>query len=189
MAAVLLALWAISFALWLWFGRPATATPGGIKLAWGLALGAALGVMVWALQHFHGAVRDEALAASAPQGQVAVGQRWQPWSPQLVGQALARGQPVFVDYTASWCITCQYNKLNALGDADVLRTFDANNVLLLRADWSRRNPAITAALQELGRTGVPTYALYRPGQQPIVMTELLQANALRTTVQAAVAQR
>ena len=88
-------------------------------------------------------------------------------------QLLAQGRPVFVDYTAAWCVTCQYNKRTTLSDAKVLADFAAHGVALLRADWTRREPTITAALAALGRNGVPVYVLLAPGKAPIVMTELL----------------
>jgi len=67
---------------------------------------------------------------------------------------------VFVDFTAAWCVTCQYNKHTTLADEAVLADFAARRVALLRADWTRRDPAITEALAALGRTGVPVYVLY-----------------------------
>ena len=98
---------------------------------------------------------------------------WQAWSPAAQEQLLAQGRPVFVDYTAAWCVTCQYNKRTTLSDAKVLADFAAHGVALLRADWTRREPTITAALAALGRNGVPVYVLLAPGKAPIVMTELL----------------
>ena len=70
---------------------------------------------------------------------------------------------MFVDFTAAWCVTCQFNKRTTLADADVLADFDARKVLLLRADWTRRDAAITQELARLGRSGVPVYVLYAPG--------------------------
>ena len=96
---------------------------------------------------------------------------------------LTAGHPVFVDFTAAWCITCQYNKRTTLADPDVLADFKARNVTLLEADWTRRDPAITQALQGLGRSGVPVYVLYRPGQPPHVLSEILSASALRSLLQ------
>lgn len=98
---------------------------------------------------------------------------WQPWSAQRVAELTAAGQPVFVDFTAAWCVTCQYNKRSTLADAAVQADFAAHNVALLRADWTRRDPAITAALTGLGRSGVPVYVLYAPQRAPVVMTEIL----------------
>ncbi|MFZ4287562.1 protein-disulfide reductase DsbD family protein [Variovorax sp. HJSM1_2] len=107
---------------------------------------------------------------------------WQPWSREKVQQAHAQGRPVMVDFTAAWCVTCQYNKLTALSDASVLADLQAKQVMLLRADWTRRDPAITAALAELGRSGVPVYVLVKPGQAPVVLSELLTADALREAI-------
>jgi thiol:disulfide interchange protein DsbD len=65
------------------------------------------------------------------------------------------------------------NELTTLASADVLQAFEANNVALLKADWTKRDPTITAALNALGRSGVPTYAVYRAGAAPVVLTEIL----------------
>ena len=88
---------------------------------------------------------------------------WQPWTEAALQAQLAAGRPVFVDFTAAWCVTCQYNKRTTLSDPQVLEAFERKRVLLLRADWTRRDPEITAALSRLGRNGVPVYALTAPG--------------------------
>ncbi|MGA3333433.1 MAG: thioredoxin family protein [Terracidiphilus sp.] len=97
-------------------------------------------------------------------GQASATATWQPWSAEAVQHALAAGQPVFVDFTASWCLTCQVNERVALDQPRVTRAFAAANVALFRADWTLQDPAITEALAALGRSGVPVYALYTPGQ-------------------------
>jgi len=107
---------------------------------------------------------------------------WQPWQSDLFQQLLAQGQPVFIDYTAAWCITCQYNKQATLANADVLQDFAAKNVALLRADWTRRDANITAALTQLGRSGVPVYVLHAPGRAPVVFSEILDADTLRQAI-------
>ena len=91
---------------------------------------------------------------------------------------------MFVDFTAAWCVTCQYNKRATLSNSELLADMTTHNVARLRADWTKRDPAITAALAALGRNGVPTYALYRPGRDPIVMTEILSVNEVRTALSA-----
>jgi thiol:disulfide interchange protein DsbD len=120
---------------------------------------------------------------SAPTGQVG-STRWQAWSPERVQALLAGGQTVFVDYTAAWCVTCQYNKQTTLADAGLLAEFDAKQVVMLRADWTRRDPAITAALAQLGRNGVPVYAFYRQGRAPVVLSEVLSAQEVRQALAA-----
>ena len=89
---------------------------------------------------------------------------------------------MFVDFTAAWCVTCQYNKKATLADADLLAEFDARQVVLLRADWTRQDPAITAALTALGRSGVPVYVLQAPGKAPVVLTEILRKDEVRAAL-------
>ena len=113
---------------------------------------------------------------------VAIGDKWQPWEPGRVDQITATGQPVFVDFTAAWCVTCQYNKKTTLANKDVLADLTQKNVALLRADWTRRDPAISAALAQLGRNGVPVYVFYKQGRAPVVLSEVLGVDELRSVI-------
>jgi thiol:disulfide interchange protein DsbD len=99
---------------------------------------------------------------------------WQPWSEEAVSRSLAAGQPVFVDFTASWCLSCQVNERVALGRPEVIQAFQSRNVVLMKADWTRHDETITQALAVLGRSGVPAYALYTPGEsEPELLPEVL----------------
>lgn len=108
----------------------------------------------------------------------AANDRWQTWSPQLVEQALDDDRPVFVDFTAKWCATCQVNKALAY-TPEIYALFDKHHVLLLRADNTRPNPEIDAELHKLHRGAVPTNVLYLPNDpEPAVTRELLTADYL-----------
>lgn len=104
---------------------------------------------------------------------------WQRWSAEQIASLQAAGQPAFVDFTAAWCVTCQFNKKTTLSNPAVLANFAEHNVTLLRADWTRRDPAITAELTRLGRSGVPVYVLYAPGKPPQILSELLSADEVQ----------
>jgi thiol:disulfide interchange protein DsbD len=99
---------------------------------------------------------------------------WQPFSMAKVGELTAAGTPVFVDFTAAWCITCQVNKRVTLAQPEVMQAFAQHNVTLMRADWTRRDAEITRALESHGRSGVPTYVLYGAKEaMPKVLPEVL----------------
>jgi thiol:disulfide interchange protein len=97
---------------------------------------------------------------------------WADWSRPALSQALARG-PVFVDFTAAWCVTCQANKRLVLYSKPVAAAFAARRVTLLRADWTNRNDEIARELARFGRSGVPLYVLYDSSGKPRVLPEIL----------------
>jgi DsbC/DsbD-like thiol-disulfide interchange protein/cytochrome c biogenesis protein CcdA len=98
---------------------------------------------------------------------------WLPYSAPQVAALTAAGKPVFVDFTAAWCVTCQVNDRVVLGRDDMLAAFKERGVTLVRADWTRRDPEIAQALAALGRSGVPAYVYYKPGRAPLLLPELL----------------
>ena len=122
----------------------------------------------------HGAAAPGTAQASAPKaGEIP----WQAWSPEKLAELRAAGTPVFVDFTAAWCVTCQVNKRVALNREEVVKTFADRGVVPLKADWTNHDPRITAALAELGRNALPVYAFYAPGAaQPKLLPEVLTAS-------------
>lgn len=100
---------------------------------------------------------------------------WQPYSSGRVEALRAEGKPVFIDFTATWCLTCQVNERVALANEDVAKRFRDEGVALLKADWTRRDDEITQALAGYGRQGVPVYILYgrESGSAPRFLPELL----------------
>jgi thiol:disulfide interchange protein DsbD len=106
--------------------------------------------------------------------------RWQPWSESKVRELKAQGRAVFVDFSAQWCWTCKVNENGVLASSPVLEAFRKGKVALLRADWTRQDPAITEALKAHGRSGVPLYLYYPVQGEPQVLPEVLtQGTVLR----------
>ncbi|MEO8487951.1 MAG: thioredoxin family protein [Betaproteobacteria bacterium] len=167
-----IALVAVALALWAWH----VSRVGGAR-GWKLvALAALVGAAVVARPLATAAAAD----ASPGKASAAVTGPWQAYAPDRLAE-LAGAGPVFVDFTAAWCVTCQVNKRLVLADRTVLDAFRARNVALVRADWTRRDPDITRALAALGRNGVPVYVLFRPGREPLLLPEIL---TVRTVVDA-----
>mgnify|MGYP005855639415 CR=1 FL=1 len=96
---------------------------------------------------------------------------------------LATGRPVFVNMTAAWCITCLVNERTALSSEAVREAFAGKNIAYLKGDWTNRNPEITRLLERFGRSGVPLYVLYRRGQEPVVLPQILTQSLVLETIQ------
>jgi thiol:disulfide interchange protein len=89
---------------------------------------------------------------------------WQPYTEANFAAARASGKPVFIDFTAAWCLSCQVNEKAVLKSADVEAALEKNHVQLLKADWTQYDPVITRELAAVSRSGVPTYVIYPPGK-------------------------
>ncbi|WP_339616775.1 thioredoxin family protein [uncultured Gilvimarinus sp.] len=149
---------ALAFALWLARGA------GRTRLL--LAIAIALGAIA--------ATGTTIMRAGAPAPQTG-SELWQSYDKTAIADARAQGRPVFIDYTAAWCITCQVNKKLVLETDHTTDLFKRKNVLAIRADWTRFDPEITAALEALGRNSLPVYAWYPAGaQQAQLLPQLLQ---------------
>jgi thiol:disulfide interchange protein DsbD len=113
-------------------------------------------------------------AAATPATASGYAVKWEHWSPEAVAAARAAGRTIYVDFTARWCATCQTNKAAVFSSGDVLATLEKKNVLLLKADWTSRDPAITEELAKWNRSAVPFNLIYAPNQaEPTVLPELL----------------
>ncbi len=174
-AMLALALGTVVFALGLWiWGRLVQQNRGGSRPVWA-ATGALALVAAFLLAWPSG--DPQAGTETAPKG-------WVDWAPGAVERELAAGRPVFLDFTAAWCISCQVNERMVLASDAVQAAFREAGVVAMRADWTQRDPAITAELARLGRNSVPVYLVYRPGggaptMLPEILTQAIVLQALR----------
>jgi DsbC/DsbD-like thiol-disulfide interchange protein/cytochrome c biogenesis protein CcdA len=113
----------------------------------------------------------QAAIARAPAGA-------EPWSEARVQQHLAQGRPVFVYFTADWCLSCKVNEAIAIDRSEVRRAFDEAGVKVLVGDWTNGDPAITRFLESRGRAAVPLYLWYEPGREPEELPQILTAGML-----------
>jgi thiol:disulfide interchange protein DsbD len=129
-----------------------------------------------------------ARTAAAPGGAVAEGalaDGWVPFEAQRVSQLVTSGRPVFVVFTADWCVTCKVNERIAIDTDESRALYRAKNVALVKADWTNQDAAISAELARHGRAGVPLYLFYRPGStEPVVLPQILTPGAVRDLVAA-----
>jgi len=162
----------VGFAAWL-HGLAQTRRYAG--KTWRIAQAIALAVFGLALAvTVFGARMAAPPAAAAETVAAGPGLASQPWSPERVAALQAEGKVVMVDFTADWCVTCKVNEKTALAGSGVARAFADNNAVLLKADWTRRDATIAAALAEHGRAGVPLYLVYpAKGGPAVVLPQLL----------------
>jgi thiol:disulfide interchange protein DsbD len=150
--ALMLAALAIAFAVFV-------ARWGRVWLVVGLITLAVVGAVTW--RPLVGAESARVLAE-------------EPWSAERVAALQAEGRPVFVNFTAAWCVTCKVNEGAVLSSARVARAFAASNVAYLKGDWTNRNDAIAAELAAHGRAGVPLYLFYpADGGPPQILPQIL----------------
>ncbi|MBY0274884.1 thioredoxin family protein, partial [Candidatus Binatia bacterium] len=174
-AATLAGLLLLAVGLWLrgrfaGLERPARTR----RLAHVAALGLALAGLATALAARGSAPADAGVAGSGDARPTdAYGIPWRTYSRAVLDELRAAGTPVFVDFTAAWCLTCKVNEHVVFSSQDVRDAFAARDVAMLRADWTSRDDEITQALASFGRSGVPLYVLYGAGREPIVLPSVL----------------
>ncbi|WP_411287674.1 protein-disulfide reductase DsbD family protein [Phenylobacterium sp.] len=147
-----------------------------------LATGAGF-LAVVALAAAVGAPYGSAPAPGAPTGAEAAEVAYEAYTPQRLADLRAEGKPVFVNYTAAWCVSCQVNDRVALSTKGVARALERNGVTYMKADWTKRDPVIAADLARFGRAGVPLYLVYGAGGGegvilPSILTEGVVVRAL-----------
>jgi len=100
---------------------------------------------------------------------------WQPYSEEVLLDLRKQGQPVFIDFTAAWCLTCQVNERIALQSPKVIKKFEELGVIAMKADWTSRDEKIAKALAEYGRSSIPLYVLYGPNREvpPQILPEII----------------
>jgi len=99
---------------------------------------------------------------------------WQKFSKELINQSRSKNKPVFLDFTASWCLSCQVNKRIALDNQEVVNKFQELGVILVRADWTNADEQITQALAEFGKNSIPLYVFYPKGEkEPVLLPEII----------------
>jgi thiol:disulfide interchange protein/DsbC/DsbD-like thiol-disulfide interchange protein len=169
---VLFSLVLVAMAIWM-YGRwhAPGATPGRARFAvCSLIVVGLLGLWVgW----------PRTVGASEAKSNGAAEIAWEPWSPEAVAKLQSENRIVYVDFTARWCATCQTNKRLVFHDDEVLKYFADHKIATLRADWTNRDPRITAELAKYNRSAVPFNLIWLPGKpQPVVLPELLTASTV-----------
>ncbi len=161
---------------WIWGRWGGTVRPAGSRIAAAiLALILVLGGVAFPIV----SIRDAppAAAVNASPGVPTAAQRassWEAWSPEKVEQLRRQGTPVFIDFTAKWCLSCQVNERFTLDSPQVMGRFAERGVAALRADWTDKSDLIARALAGYGRASIPLYVYYRPGaEEPFLLPEIL----------------
>jgi thiol:disulfide interchange protein DsbD len=129
-------------------------------------------------------------AASVPESHEAGRIPWRPFDLASLERELDAGAPVFVDFTAEWCLTCKVNERTVLADRDVVDAFAAAGIVPIKADWTNRNPDITRLLKKFGRSGVPLYVVFpaRRPEAPIVLPEVITPTIVMDALRSAGAE-
>lgn len=172
---------ALGFGLWLFARSTRTERQGTARLYQLCAIVAVIGAAVIALPTTEEISRSHERTSDIPDSPHletdSFGLKWEMFSPGRLETHLAQGKSVYLDFTAEWCITCQVNERLVFGSREVRDLVKEKNIILIRADWTSKNPAITRALQDFGRNGVPLNVLYAHGsrEKPIIFPNIMTA--------------
>ncbi len=179
LARVLAAAVVLALAAWVGGIAQRRALQGGRPLASGLTA-AVLTVLAVA------AVVVPRYSEPAAAGAAVASADYEPYTPERLAALQAEGRPVFVNYTAAWCVSCQVNERVALSTKGVSEAMSRNRVAYLKADWTRKDEAIAAELARFGRAGVPLYLVYGTGGgDPAILPSILTEGAVVKALDAA----
>ena len=153
------------------------------RLIGGCGTGAAFGAFIMVVVLGGQSLSKRYSASQIENDEVKSLEWWQPWSSEGVEQALAEGRPVFIDFTADWCLICQSNKVFVLNTKKTQALFDRHSILPLRADWTLKDEAIAQALESYGRSGVPVYVLLSPQGGTKILPQTLTYKVLKRNIE------
>lgn len=172
---------AIAFAAWAYEGSRHAGTVG--RFAGGGA--AALALLLALVGGYAGINGAAAIATASSATASATNQVWEPYTAQRLQDLRAKGEPVFVNLTAAWCITCLVNERVALSESSVSAAFKSAGITYLKGDWTNQDEQITRVLAQFGRSGVPLYAFYPKGLDaaPVVLPQLLTPEIVLAALQ------
>jgi thiol:disulfide interchange protein/DsbC/DsbD-like thiol-disulfide interchange protein len=172
LAATLAGLVLVALAAWAW-GASRIAGTTMRRVGAGVTA-VATGVALFLVQV--PATREVSAAPTA----AAAAKHYEPWTPQRLDELRGEGKPVFVNFTAAWCVTCLVNERTAMATPATQALFAEKGVTYLKGDWTNRDPAITKALEKFGRSGVPLYLLYDgKSAEPVVLPQILTEETMR----------
>jgi thiol:disulfide interchange protein DsbD len=157
----------VAFAVWI-YGQTRLARPLARALGLGSAAMGSIAAMFLAVSLTG--------AAPAKSASLRSGLQYEPFTTQRLAALESMGRPVFINLTASWCVTCLFNERVALDNDEVRQAFGERGVVPLKGDWTSQNPEITHFLQQFGRSGVPLYLYYNgKGGEPTMLPQILTA--------------
>jgi thiol:disulfide interchange protein DsbD len=171
----------IAFAAWL-YNTSLAANAVARRVGTGSAL--LLLIITLVISYFSVNTSSPMKSNAANPAEKSAAQNWEAFSESRLTELLAEGKPVFLNFTAAWCINCLVNERVALSDARVKETFKQQGIVYLKGDWTNRDPAITQFLQKFNRSGVPLYVFYPAGQpgQPAVLPQVLTPDTVISAV-------
>jgi thiol:disulfide interchange protein DsbD len=181
MLRLLIALFIISFGAWVFghFGSP-------MRSSWVRRVAFVVGIALIAFGFYEAVVagRQSSVFESHEKKLAFVEEGWERFSPERVAELRAQGTPIFIDFTAKWCLLCQSNLISLMTPA-VEAKMEELGVVKMMADWTRSDPVITAELKKFGRNSVPLYIYYPPGvnSEPHVLPQVLTPDTIQEYLQ------